>query len=127
VNVDPDIAVMMDFEALAGNLEQSLGDPTRIALSEGQARKYFDSTDVVGQELEVLSAVSQTGSLRESYRVGAVYRMSGKSDLDLPAMSLLRESAFDVPTFHNWVILDLTTLIQLKSGIGSDSLSSRLG
>src|SRR5690606_5530833 len=93
VNVDPELAAMLDFEVLAGNLEQSLGDPASIALSEEQALKYFDSTDVLGQELELLRAVSQTENVRETYRVGAVYRVPGKSVVELPAMALLRESA----------------------------------
>src|SRR5690606_11484527 len=48
VNVDPDLAAMLDFDVLAGNLEESLLDPASIALSEAQALKYFDNTDVVG-------------------------------------------------------------------------------
>lgn len=126
VNVDPDIVNMLDFDVLAGDLARTLSDPRSIALSATQAAIYFGTANAVGQELTIVRAINQAQSVRENFQVGAVYRVPGPTVIDLPAMAMLDEATFDLFTFGNWVTLDFTTYVQMKSGIDKQALSSRL-
>lgn len=126
VDVDADIAAMLDFEVLDGDLARTLSDPASIALSAAVAERYFGSVNAVGQELEIVRSVSQTQTSRERLRVGAVYRVPGRSVLELPALTMLNEASFDAFTFNNWVTLDLATYVQLHHDVDVQALSARL-
>lgn len=52
--VDSTFFKVFTFQALAGGLSTALTRPGKVVLSETAARKYFNTTDVVGKSIEIL-------------------------------------------------------------------------
>src|SRR6185295_10702232 len=50
--VEPDLFKIFDIEILSGNSEKALERPYTIMLSENAARRYFESTDIIGKHLK---------------------------------------------------------------------------
>lgn len=125
VDVDADIAGMLDFDVLSGDLAATLANPGNIALSAASAERYFGTVDAVGRTLEIVRSVSQAQSVREVFQVSAVYRIDGNTVIDLPAMTMLLEQTYDAPTFANWVTLDFSTYVQLRPAVNLRDFSLR--
>lgn len=49
---EPDLFKIFDIEVMHGNRDKSLERPFTVILSESTARKYFETTDVIGKHLK---------------------------------------------------------------------------
>lgn len=71
---DPTFFDVFDIPMVKGDGRQALASPTGLLLSESQARKYFGTTDPIGQAMTIAAA----GDTPKQYRVTGIFR-------DLPA------------------------------------------
>lgn len=71
---DPTFFDVFDIPMVKGDGRQALASPTGLLLSESQARKYFGTTDPIGQTMTIAAA----GDTPKQYRVAGIFR-------DLPA------------------------------------------
>jgi putative ABC transport system permease protein len=122
--VDPDFATLFPFETLAGNLDQALADPSRIALSEDVAQRIFGNRDAIGEVVTI-----NVGIFREvrDFEVAAVYRLPDENSILAPE-TLMRIDPVDIANigFDSWVTMGSATYIQLAEFADIAAISAAL-
>lgn len=120
---EPDLLKIFDVDILSGNPADALQRPLTVMLSESAARKYFETTDVIGKHLK--------GGSRLDFEVTGVYR-------DFPAQShwhptfLVAFSTLNDSTVYgrrglerNWGNNAFSTYLLLTEGTDARALESR--
>ena len=74
--IDSSFMEVFDLEPIAGDLHSALNQPNKLIISESLARKVFNATDVVGEQLQ------WQGMFNPNYEITAVFK-------DIPANSHL--------------------------------------
>lgn len=100
---------------LSGDPETALKDPNAIVISESAAKKYFNTTNVIGK---TLISVNNESSL---HKITGVIK-------DMPAQSHFRADFFlalDANQSHNWMGFSFNTYILVKPGADVKRLESR--
>jgi putative ABC transport system permease protein len=91
--VDPSFFQVFDLPMVRGDSRAALSSPANAVISESTARKYFGSSDPVGQTITI--AMDST----DTYRVVGVFRdLPKNSDLQLSILIPLSKT----PPNHNW-------------------------
>ena len=117
IHVDSTLFDVFTLPVIQGDPKTALDDPSSVVITEKIARKYFNSTDVVGKVL----VVDDT----RNYKVSAVIR-------DIPDQSHFKFDFF-VPLNSeeskqgNWLSNNFNTYIVLKEGADPKQLESQLG
>ena len=58
--VDPSFLKVFDYPLIHGDAENALNEPNQVVITESIAKKYFGRTDVVGENVKLLSWISET-------------------------------------------------------------------
>lgn len=100
---EKDIINIFSFEVLAGSLDATMADPSRIALTEASAIEYFGNARPLG---EILSINPGDGSTRD-YEVTAIYRVPAGDTMIgnyFPNIALLDSTSVSAmpPFFMTW-------------------------
>lgn len=121
VMVDANFEALFPLDILAGSIEATLADPTRIALSETQARRYFGNAPALGRVISLFSY-----DIAREYQVAAVYRVPGDTVLDIPILRLLDESVL-IPSYHyNWMAISGDIYFLLQPEVDVAALNARM-
>ncbi|USQ93946.1 ABC transporter permease [Caulobacter sp. RL271] len=107
--VDADFLEFFDAPLLSGDARTALADPSRVAISEDLARKYFGSVDVIGRSLEISDAWG-----RSVYTVSAVIKALPKNtELKLDLVSLITPARLaDQTSWRSWGSIQLLTFFK---------------
>lgn len=90
--------VFSGFKFIEGNMEQALGEPRSIVLSEKTANILFGDEPALGQTLQ-----SNKYSLHDVYKVGGVVRISDHSHIDFGYITLINNNNLLHRTYiNNW-------------------------
>ncbi|HWK55416.1 MAG TPA: ABC transporter permease [Hyphomicrobiales bacterium] len=120
---DPSLLEVFDFQWLAGDPATALDAPASIVLTESLARKYFGSTDVVGETLRLL----QQMDLRVT---GVIADLPLNTHLNLDGVVSLSTVAmgFGSTFLQAWNRnTDFHTYLRLQSPAAAQPLQQRLG
>jgi putative ABC transport system permease protein len=115
---DTSIFDVFSLPMVRGNATTALTEPNAIVLSESAARKYFNTTDVIGQTLF---------SINDSM----IHKVTGVIQ-DIPGQShfhfdfLLPISALAAKDDDNWVALNYNTYLLLRPGVDSKKFEAKL-
>ncbi|MDQ3277714.1 MAG: ABC transporter permease, partial [Bacteroidota bacterium] len=116
IHVDSTVFDVFSLPLIAGNARTALSDPSSVVISESTARKYFNTTDVLGRTLTVDDT--------RSYKVSGVIK-------DMPSQSHFRFDIF-VPLHTeesrsgNWLSHNFSTYVVLKKGTDVKRLEGQL-
>ncbi len=112
--VDSTFFNTLGLNLIKGNVAKALADPTSIVISEKMAMKFFNTTNVLGQTIEV--------NTRPFKVTGILKDLPDNSHLQL---SLLRSILLqkDQPFFSSWTSNALYTYVKLKKGVDPEKLS----
>jgi putative ABC transport system permease protein len=108
---DSTIYKVFTLPMIAGDPTTALNNPHSIVIDESAARRYFNSTDVIGRTLEVNSdstLLKITGVIRD---------MPEQSQFHFSFIRPLRESwTFNDPSDNDWLSSNYYTYILVKPG-----------
>jgi putative ABC transport system permease protein len=120
VSVDRPFIDMFQLEELAGSLENTLVNPSNVALSAEVASRYFGAQDPIGEVITI-----STLGVSQDFNVSAVYQVPGNTVLDVPLLSLLDEASLP-PSLGTWFNANLGAYFLLKPGVDIESLKLNL-
>jgi putative ABC transport system permease protein len=105
---------IFSFDPLAGELDQALAEPGSIVITRYVAEKYFGSTDVVGQGLEI-------PSWQQVFTIQAVIE-------DLPANSSIHFNmvAYRQERSRNWATVAGEAFVLVREGTSTQKFRSIL-
>jgi len=108
---DSTIFKVFTLHMIAGDPKAALNDPHSIVIDESAARRYFNSTDVIGRTLEV-------GNDNTPLRItGVISDMPDQSQFHFSFIRPLRESwTFNDPTDNDWLSSNYYTYILAQPG-----------
>ncbi|HEY4324986.1 MAG TPA: ABC transporter permease [Mucilaginibacter sp.] len=108
---DSTIFKVFTLPMIAGDLNTALNNPHCIVIDESAARRYFNSTDVVGRTLEI-------GSENTPLKITGVMRdMPEQSHFHFSFIRPLREAySFNSPGDNDWVSSNYYTYILVQPG-----------
>ena len=115
---DPSVFDVFTLPMLKGDAKTALLEPGSIVISEHAARKYFNTTDAIGQ---VLYSVNDS----------TVHKVTGVI-MDIPRQShfhfdfMLPMSALAGKDDDNWTSLNFNTYILLKPGVDVKKVEAKL-
>jgi putative ABC transport system permease protein len=115
VYCDPSIFDIFTLPMIAGDPKTALTEPNSIVISESAAKKYFNTTNVVGKTLILAS------NDNSPHKVSGVIK-------DLPSQSHFRADFFlplDANQDHNWTHFNFNTYILLKPGANTNHLEAK--
>lgn len=121
---DPEILDVFNFKAVAGDMQQALGDNASIALSESLAQKYFGDADPIGKTLTL-----SLYDLKRDYRVAAVMEgLPHNTTLHFQALVMIDEADFEGYSweFTDWYSANGWTFLKLKDGVSASYLNNLL-
>ena len=109
---DPTIFKVFTLPMITGDPNTALNNPHSIVIDESAARRYFNSTDVLGRTLEV-------GNDNTPLKITGVIRdMPEQSQFHFSFIRPIREAYnFNDPSDNNWVSNAYYTYILTKHGI----------
>jgi putative ABC transport system permease protein len=122
---DRDLLDILDFELVAGNLEDVFAAPDRIALSEESAARLFGGEPALGKTLS-LAASGMGGPL---FQVVAIYRIPAGNvtrSLRFDNFSLLDENVFPEAQRLDWLSGSARSYFLLRKGVSPQDLAARL-
>lgn len=118
---DADFLRIFDFPFVAGTRETALDDPSGVVLTETLARKYFQSTDVLGRTLTVdnSKSVHVSGVMKDlpgntQFELGILLPVNSVAGRNLQAQE------------RNWGAICCWTYAQLKPGTDLAALNAGL-
>lgn len=118
IYADSSLFRVFSLPLIAGNPATALKEPHTVVITEKIARKYFNSTDVVGHSLLMNDAAS--------YRVtGVMKEIPGQSHVNFDFFVSLSES--EESKRSNWLSNNFNTYILLKKGTDLHKMDARLG
>ncbi len=121
--VDPEFLDFFQVPLLAGDARTALADPSRMAISEDLARKYFGTVDVVGRTLEMTDTEG-----RASYTISAVLKTLPKNSslkLDmLRPLTAVRTAKEE--SWHHWGSIQLNTFFKFDRPEQARALEAQL-
>lgn len=95
------------FDFIDGNTQSFFNHPYSIILSESRAKKYFGTTDIVGERINIDSTEYEIkGVVKDSPS-----NSSFKSEIFLPF-----EDPTDLGSTNDWMYFTTTVFVQLKEG-----------
>ena len=102
---------------LAGDPATALNEPKSIVIDETAARRYFNSTDIVGKTLEIDNGIicKITGVFRD---------LPSQSHFHFSFIRPLRDASQG--NVSEWLSNNVITYVLLQPGLGADFLQSRL-
>jgi putative ABC transport system permease protein len=121
---EPDLFNIFDIEVLSGNTAEGLKRPYTIMLSESMAKKYFESTDVIGKHMK--------GGRRFDFEVTGVYKNFPRQSHWHPDFMISFSTLEDSTVYGrrgletNWGNNAFSTYILLEAGADPKKLESQL-
>lgn len=112
--VDPDVTGIFQFDLVAGSFEETFTDILNIAIREDVATRFFGAEDPIGKVLTVSTPAGAQNIVRD-YTVTAVYRMPGKSILDIPMLGLISDAVLP-PALKSWFSANAQSFLKLREG-----------
>ena len=103
---------------IQGDPKTALAEPNSVVITETTARKYFNSTDVVGKSL----VVNDTTNFKVT---GVIKNIPSQSHFNFDFFVSL--SSNDESRQNNWVSNNFNTYIVLKKGVDPKKLESQFG
>lgn len=118
--VDPSFFDVFDLPMVSGDGRRGLSDPSGAIISESLARKYFGTSDPIGQTI--------TASYEEprDYRIGGVFKdLPANSDMKISLLlSLNKDPKRD--SWYHWGSTHLTTYLRLDTPAAARSFQQKL-
>lgn len=121
--VDADFLEFFRTPLLAGDARTALADPTKLAISEELARKYFGTVDVLGRSLEITDSEG-----RAPYTISAVIRNPPKNtDLKVDLVRLMTPAMMAKQrAWHQWGSIQLLTFFKIDTPQQARALEAQL-
>ncbi|NJR78581.1 ABC transporter permease [Sphingomonas corticis] len=120
VQVDADFFRVFDLPMVRGDKATALADPTGAVISETAARKYFGSTDPVGQTLTVAVDAPVT------YRVTGVFAdLPRNTDLKMTVLTRIPSTPPQENWFH-WGSTSLSTYLRFDSAQAARAFEQKM-
>ena len=120
--VDPDVTSIFQFDLVAGSFDVTFSEILNVALREDVATRIFGSEDPIGKVLTVSTQAGAQSIIRD-YTVTAVYRMPGKSILDIPMLGLISDAVLP-PALKSWFSANAQSFLKLREGTDIVSIES---
>ncbi len=120
---EPELFKIFDIEVLSGNPEEALNRPLTVMLSESMAKKYFETTDVIGKHLRA--------GRRLDIEVTGVYKDFPKQSHWHPTFLIAFSTLHDSTLYGrgrletNWGNNAFSTYLLLAEGTDPGKLESR--
>lgn len=124
---DPTLFTMFDFSIIEGSLKGALGSPSNLVLSKSSALKYFGSTAVVGETLDLSIGGDET-----FYVVAVVEDIPTTSHLvfDMAvamAPRYFQPNAAGRPNgLDNWGSMSFLTYIEFQDGMDTEAFMRQM-
>ena len=123
--VDTSFATTFDFATVAGDLEQALGTPNSLALTEATAEKFFGRENPIGQVLDI----DQDAEQKTRFTVGAVLKnppsnSSLQFDILIPWLNAPADRSLEQN--GNWYNSNTTAFIRLAPGTNPEEFEAKL-
>jgi putative ABC transport system permease protein len=108
---DSTIFKVFTLPMIAGDPNTALNNPHSVVIDESAARRYFNSTDVIGQTLEI-------GSNNTPLRISGIIRdMPEQSQFHFSFIRPIRETpSFYIPDDNSWLSSNYYTYILTQPG-----------
>lgn len=122
--VDPQFFEVMDLPMLQGEGGRALADPSNVLIDANMARKYFGSTDAVGQTLTL-----NIGAGTASYRVAGVFApLPRNTDLKF---TMLARSPKGAPKgnedwWYHWGSTSVNTYLRFPNPAAAKAFAARM-
>ncbi|MFX1708710.1 ABC transporter permease [Chitinophaga sp. CC14] len=117
IYADPTLFNVFSLPLIAGNPATALKQPNTVVVTEKVARKYFNSTDVVGRNLLINDSVN--------FQItGVLKALPGQSHLQFDFFASLAGS--EESRSSNWLSNNFNTYILLKEGADPGKMPARL-
>ncbi len=118
--VDPSFFEIFDLPMIRGQGRGALSDPSAAIVSESLARKYFGTTDPIGQTMTVAMDV------QANYRIAGVFRdLPKNSDLTLSLLIPLPRKPVSDNWFH-WGSISLQTYLRFATPSAARAFEQKL-
>ncbi|MHA6723940.1 ABC transporter permease [Sphingomonas sp. RS2018] len=119
VQVDPSFFQVFELPMVQGS-GAALADPSSVLLSDSMARKYFGTTDPIGQTLTV--AIND----QKTYRVAGVFRdLPKNSELKISALLALPRTSTS-QWWYNWGSSSLQTFLRFDTPQAARNFSAKM-
>ncbi|TWI98091.1 putative ABC transport system permease protein [Mucilaginibacter frigoritolerans] len=114
---DANLFDVFTVQMIAGNKKNALKEPHSIVISEYIARKYFNSTDVIGKTLRLNNT--------DDYKItGVITNMPAQSHIHFNLISAMSGRADSYNT--NWINVNYLTYVLVRKGISQQDLDGYL-
>jgi len=114
---DANLFDVFTVQMIAGNKENALKEPHSIVISEYIARKYFNSTDVIGKTLRLNNT--------DDYKItGVIKNMPAQSHIHFNLISAMSGNADSYNT--NWINVNYLTYVLVHKGVTEQDLDGYL-
>lgn len=118
--VDPSFFAVLDLPMVRGDGARALANPTGAIISESAARKYFGTSDPVGQTMTISVDTPAT------YQIAGVFRdIPAASDLKVSLLVPLRRTQEDSNWFH-WGSTSLNTYLRFPTPAAARAFEQKL-
>jgi len=118
---DADLFKIFTLPMITGNPATALQNPNSVVISETTAKKYFNSTDVVGRTLLDIDEDSTTLTV-----TGVIRDMPAQSSFHFDFFRASRGSWLDTSKFILYSLYPISTFVMLKPGANATTLQKKL-
>lgn len=118
--VDPSFFDVFDLPMVSGDGRRALADPSGAIISESLARKYFGTSDPIGQTI--------TASYEEprNYRIRGIFRdIPDNSDIKVSLLLPLRKNV-ERDSWYHWGSTHLSTYLRFESPFTARAYGQKL-
>ena len=124
IYADPALFQILDFDVLAGNLGDVLQVPNTVVITREIAERYFDDTQVVGEQLHL--------NLEESFEAftieAVIENHPGNSsfDFDMVFPWQMREAQLSEYRMNSWSNISLNSLLLLRADADVEAVLTKM-
>ncbi|MFA5989112.1 MAG: ABC transporter permease [Sphingomonas sp.] len=119
--VDPSFLQVFDLPMAQGDGRRALADPAGAVISESAARKYFGTTNPVGQTITIAIDATQT------YRILGVFRdLPVNSELKFSILIPLPTTAPPTENWYHWGSTSLSTYLRFDTPAAASAFKQKL-
>jgi len=119
--VDSSFFQVFDLPMVRGDGRRALADPAGAVISESAARKYFGTTDPVGQTITIAEETAQ------SYRILGVFRdLPVNSELKFSILIRLPTTAPPTENWYHWGSTSLSTYLRFDTPATASAFKQKL-
>ncbi|SDB48845.1 putative ABC transport system permease protein [Flavobacteriaceae bacterium MAR_2010_188] len=121
--VDPSFFEMFDFNLMAGNTNNPLGQMSSIVLSESTAKKYFGNENALGKDIEIIIGEEKSIFTVTAIAEDVLEASSIKFNSLIPYKNV--DKLYSKPAQNSWFNVFGETYVLLSEGVSVDAVTSK--